>query len=380
MDQKLVINPLTAVLRKCRVAVFGFFACARVIAGIGESDDIEVVFRFSLAPAGVTTTLNGTWVLGVNQSEKARLRAISISRSGEVTPFPNEKMALGEQSDVPLDAIEALQTDASGVVWMLDNGRRSEVPPKLIAWDNEKHRPNKVINLAPPATVPGSFLSDLSIDPGSQLAFISDPASGSNAALIVLDRSTGIARRLLQGHPSMVPDPSVPLRSTRTGKETKRLDGTSTNAHTGVRPLVIDRKGQWLYYAAVQSRAVYRLPLTLLRENDVSNDKLMAAIERYAEKPAAASLTIDNKNNLYVGDIEGRAIGCIEADKRGYRVLASDARLVWPDGLCFGIDGKLYFVSRTQASVAPSSRTGPALPAEHCMFRLAPLAPGVPGT
>ena len=288
-------------------------------------------------------------------------------------------MAKGEPCDAPLDSVEALQTDASGVVWMLDNGRRSEFPPKLVGWDTEKRRIHQLYNFAPPAIVPGSFLSDLVIDPNSPLVVISDPANGSNAALIVLNRTTGTARRMLQGHASMVPDPTVPLHATRTGKEARRLDGTALMDHTGVRPLVMDRKAQWLYYAPVQSKAIYRLPMALLRSADLTNDKLLAGIERYAEKPAAASMAIDNKNNIYVGDIEGRAIGCIEADKRGYKVLASDGRLVWPDGLCFGQDGKLYFVSRTQATVS-TSRTLPTPTAEHSMFRLVPVAPGPPGS
>jgi hypothetical protein len=378
VDQELVSHDkLVRLLGLVIVSILLSTGSAR--AGIGESPDIEVIFQFTLAPAGLTALSDGTWVLGVNQSEKSRLRAVHLSKGGEVTPFPNEKMAMGEPCDAPLDAVEALQTDSAGTVWMLDNGRRSELPAKLVGWDTDKKRVRQLFNFAPPAIVPGSFLSDLAIDPGSQLVFISDPASGSNAGLIVLNRATGTAHRILQGHPSMMPDPSVSLRATRTGKETRRIDGTATMAHTGVRPLVLDRKAQWLYYAPVQSRAIYRIPVAMLRSGETDNDKLVAAIERYAEKPAAASLAIDNKNNLYVGDIEGRAIGCIEADKRGYRVLASDARLVWPDALTFGQDGKLYFVSRTQANVT-SSRTAPTPTAEHSMFRLVPLAPGVPGS
>lgn len=350
-------------------------------AGVGDNPDLDVIFQFTLAPSGVTTSADGSWIMGVNQAEKPLMRAVRISRSGEVSPFPNEKMGLGDTSaSTPLDAIEALQNDLNGIVWMLDNGRRSEILPKVIAWNQEKERVQQVLYLAPPAVVPGSFVADLLVDAFSSLVFISDPANGTNAALIILDRSTGIARRFLQGHAALQPDRSVILRATRTGQETRRLDGSATLPHCGIRPLAMDRKGQWLYFAAVQSRAIYRLPGALLRNPDVTDEKLVKALERYAEKPAAASISIDNKNNIYVADIEGRAIGVIDPDKRGYKTMTSDPRLVWPDGLCFGQDGKLYFYSRTQTPVAAStSRDGHAPSTEHSMFRIKPLAPGQPG-
>jgi sugar lactone lactonase YvrE len=89
-------------------------------------------------------------------------------------------------------------------------------------------------------------------------------------------------------------------------------------------------------------------------------------------------MTIDLKGNLYIGDIDGQGIGVIEPEHRQYRMLAADARLVWPDGLCFGQDGKLYFYSRTPTSVV-TPRDATAVAAEHNMFRMVPLAAGQPG-
>jgi sugar lactone lactonase YvrE len=351
----------------------------RLAAGVGDGPGMETVFQFSLAPAGLTASLDGNWVLGVNQSQKPRLRAVMISKGGEVKPFPNEKMSTGDPSiATPLDAIEGLQTDKEGVIWMLDNGRRSEVPPKIIAWSPDRQRVLTVYNLSPPAVVPGSYLSDMVVDPLAPFIYVSDPANGSNAALIVLDRTSGIARRVLQGHPSVVPDAKVPLRTTGSGLEIKRLDGTATLPHCGVRPLALDRKSSWLYYTAVQSHNIWRVPVEMLRNADAAPEKLAAAAASYAEKPVCASIVLDSKSNLYVGDIEGRSIGVIEAGAKPYRVLASDPRLLWPDDLCFGIDGSLYFFSRTQPA-PPLNRDKGAITVEHSMFRMKPLAPGKPG-
>ena len=348
-------------------------------AGVGEDSSLETAFQFSLAPAGLTASLDGSWVLGVSQTQKPRLRAVQISKSGEVKPFPNEKMSVGDPAvATPLDAVEGLQTDKEGVIWMLDNGRRSEVPPKVVAWSPDRQRVQTVYNLSPPAVVAGSYVSDIIVDSLAPFIYVSDPANGTNAALIVLDRTTGIARRVLQGHPSVVPDAKVSLVTGGSGLETRRLDGTSTLPHCGVRPLAMDRKSTWLYYTAVQSHTVYRVPVELLRNPETSPDKLAAAVVAYADKPACASLVLDSKGNLYIGDIESHSIGVIEAGAKPYHSLVTDRRLLWPDDLCFGIDGNLYFFSRTQP--APSiNRDKATMMVEHSMFRLKPLAPGRPG-
>ena len=352
-----------------------------VFGGVDSDPALDTVFQFSLAPAGLTASLDGTWVLGVSQTQKPRLRAVQLSKSGEVKPFPNEKISTGDPGvATPLDAIEGLQTDKEGMIWMLDNGRRSEVPPKIVAWSPDRQTVQKVFNLSPPAVVPGSYVSDLIVDPLAPFIYISDPANGSNAALIVLDRNTGIARRVLQGHPSVVPDAKVILAASGTGLETRRLDGMSTLPHCGVRPLAMDRKSAWLYYTAVQSHTVYRVPVELLRKPSVTPEELADAVVAYADKPACASLVLDSKGNLYIGDVESHAIGVIEAGAKPkpYRALASDHRLLWPDDLCFGIDGNLYFFSRTQPA-PPINRDKATIMVEHSMFRLKPLAPGKPG-
>lgn len=362
-------------------------------AGPGDafkSDAIETVFQFSLAPAGITASPDGAWLLSVSQAEKPRTRVMKVFKSGKVEPFPNEKMSdAAPDAPLPLDAVEGLQLGADELVWMLDNGRRGEVTPRVIAWNCDKNRLQHVHYIGQPAVVPGSYLTDLAVDPAYPHVYITDPANGSDAALIVLDRSTGLARRVLQGHASVVPDPGVtfPAGVNGTG-EARRLDGVQTVPHSGVDPIALDRKGEWLYFAPLRSGKLYRVRTELLRSADPgAAGKLNEGVETYAGKPPATSISLDNKGNIYVGDILGRAIGVIEPEKREYRVLTSDPRLVQPDGLCFGQDGKLYFFSRSQfaalarpAEAAPPALiTAPSSAPEHSLFRMKALAPGRAG-
>ena len=50
-----------------------------------------------------------------------------------------------------LDSVLGIRCDPKGIVWMLDNGRRSDRPPKLVAWDSNRNQFHKVIELAAPA-------------------------------------------------------------------------------------------------------------------------------------------------------------------------------------------------------------------------------------
>jgi sugar lactone lactonase YvrE len=348
------------------------------------SDDIEVVYQISLAPSGLTCSPDGNWLLSLNQTEKPRARVVSVNKTGKVDPFPSAGMseALPDEP-LPLDAVEGMQLDANGVVWLLDNGRRSEVSPKIIGWQPDKNRLISVHHIGQPAVVPGSFFADLAVDPNSPFIYISDPASGADAAIIALDRSNGLARRLLQGHPSVVPDGGVPMPLAAIGSSARRLDGVQTLPHSGADPIALDRKGEWLYFAPLRSAKLYRIKTEHLRSLDLSRERLASLVEVYADKPPTSSISLDNKGNVYLGDFSARAIGVIEENTRKYRSLASDPRLVSPNGLCFGNDGKLYFFSRSQfaapdsmsaknATVSVTSTTT----AEHSLYRMKALSSG----
>lgn len=360
--------------------LFSLAATQPVIAGVGDNPEIEVVYQLNIAPSVVTASADGSWVVGLDQADRPQFRAVRVKKATEVVPFPSDAIARADASGpVILDAVEALHRDHDGIVWILDNGRRSEMPPKIVAWDDNESKVQMVRAITPPATVPGSFLSDFVIDPDSPLVVISDPANGANAALILLDRGTGVGRRVLQGHASVVPNPTVALTLPRGMTAVKRLDGTSVLPHAGVRPLALDRKAEWLYFAPVQSRHIFRLPMKLLRRSDASAEALAAAVEQYAYKPPCSSFVIDTKGNIHLGDIESRAIGVIESGKRGYRALASDARLLWPDGLAFGQDGNLYFFSRSLMPSGGNSKNSTTTPVVHELFRMKPVAEGRAG-
>lgn len=357
------------------IVVAAVVASAAVLDCRGAEPGPELIFQLPLAPAGLTVTPEGGFVISVSFVEKPQNRAIMVGRSGDSKPFPTTALSQGAPGEaLQLDAIEGLQCMDNGVVWMLDNGRRSEFPPKVVAWDSGHGRLQRVFNLAPPAVLTSSLLDDLVVDPELPFVYLADPANGTDAALIVLDTGTGLARRVLQGHPSVVPVVGLDLSIDGAKLETKRLDGSVADPLGGVNPLAVDRKGEWLYFGPLRSQKLYRVKTEYLRDAALSADRLAGLVEEYANKPLCDGITLDSKGNVYVSDLSAKAIGMISAGSKEYRILATDPRFLWPDGLCFGADGRLYFYTNASKAAPATARsslsTVPGAQPTNYLFRL----------
>jgi sugar lactone lactonase YvrE len=70
---------------------------------------------------------------------------------------------------------------------------------------------------------------------------------------------------------------------------------------------------------------------------------LSGRVERYSDKPISDGITIDEDNNIYLGDLGANAIGVVTADRK-YRLIARSQDLSWVDSFCFGPQGRLYAV------------------------------------
>jgi sugar lactone lactonase YvrE len=343
-------------------------ACVMLAAKDGESQ-LEEVFVLPLAPAGMTVAPGGNFVISVSFEEKPENRVIQVTKAGESSPFPTPAISQGlPEEPVTLDAVNGMVSDKNNVIWMLDSGRREERTPKIVAWDPEHKRLHRVLHLAPPAVLPGSNLNDIEVELEHPYAYVADAAGGADAALIVVDIGTGLARRVLQGHPSVVPVNGLDVVIDGQKIQSRRLDGSEADPLGGVRPLALYRRGEWLYFGPLRSLKLYRVKTEHLRNPSLSPEKLAGLVEEYSSKPVCAGITIDSKGNIYVSDLAENSIGMITTGTKQYRILATDPRLLWPDGLCFGADGQLYFFNNVR-NASPRKSKPPAGVTNH-LFRL----------
>ena len=365
------------------VLVLGASGRASAILGFGKDDKgLEEVMHVPVAPGGMTITPDGDYIVSAHQFYPgSNYKVIRYDkRESRWVPFPNLEMNT-DQASTNLDAVLGIRCDEDGIVWMLDNGRSREKSPKLIAWDTRRDRQHRVIVLQDEALVETSFVNDLVLDPEEPFIYISDPASGPDAALIIVDLTTTTSRRVLAGSMFVRPQEGVDLLIDGEKVAKKKPDGTREQAMRGVNPIAIDRKGNWLYFGAMNGVTLFRIPTRVLRD-----PKPRAVgeyqIETYGRKPRICdSMNIDVKGNLYFGDVQASAITqhlVKEEPTNQYGLLVEDPRITWPDGLCFGADGKLhFFCSQLNRSAVYNGKSAPTAPFQ--IFKIRGTAEGMVG-
>jgi sugar lactone lactonase YvrE len=260
---------------------------------------------------------------------------------------------------------------------LLDNGMRSGVTPKLVAWDTTTNRLSHVIYLPPPIAPKDAFVNDFTVDERHKRIFVADPAGGANAALIVVDLETGAARRVLEGHPSVVPE-KIDLVIDGRPIQIKDANGRLVRPHIGVNPITEDLENEWVYFGPMHGLSLYRV-----RADDLANEKLdpqalASKVERYSAKPICDGITIDKANNIYLGDLAENAIGVIKPD-RSYQQIAKSDQLSWVDSFSFGPAGKLYaVVNKLHRSAALNGGEGASKP-PYFLLEVKAFADGLAG-
>ncbi|WP_428261226.1 L-dopachrome tautomerase-related protein [Haliangium sp.] len=332
-----------------------------------ELVDLVVLNELQQGPGNITVTPDGRVFVSQHQFYEPEVPVVLVKADGEVVPII---------TDGALDAVLGIQSDDEGVVWMLDNGLRSGTEPQLLAWDSRDGQRLMFIDLGE-VTAKDSFVNDLVVDDTHRSLYIADPAGGSNAAIIVVDFEEQLARRVLEGHESVVPE-DVDLVIDGTPVRIRQPDGSELAPRVGINPIAADADNEWLYYGPMHGHSMYRVRTSDLRDPTLSAEELAARVERWADKPICDGISIDTAGNIYISDLAANAIGVIDAE-RNYRVLVSDPRLSWPDAFSYGPDGRMYVVANQLHRSATLNAGTDASKPPYRVLTFKPLAPGVVG-
>lgn len=337
-----------------------------LVTGAG-TPTLEVVAELTQGPGNVTVTPTGQVVVSLHQFYNHDIRVASIGENAQLSEFA---AATG------VNSVLGLQSDKNGVVWLLDNAMRGGDKRRLVGWHSGDGRAVADIDLSG-VTSDNAFLNDLAVDPATNTVYIADPAGGDNAALIVVDTASGTARRLLEGHPSVVPE-DMDLVIDGTPVRIRAENGTEIRPRVGINPIALDKAGGWLYFGPMHGLSMYRVSTAALRDTAISHVDLGSRVERWSDKPICDGISIDDAGNLYLGDLPKNAIGVIGPDRR-YRVLIEDARLSWIDAFSFGPDGYLYTVANQLHRSAVLNGGKAATKPPYLILRFKPLAGGTAG-
>lgn len=361
------------------MTIFGKFTAAllfSITAAAHGGVNVDILACLDAGPGNVTVLGNGRIIMSLHQFYQPKYTVVEY-KNKSLLPFPNEALASADSTaKLKLDSVLGIRS-ADGIVWMLDNGMRGGVTPKLLGWDTKTDKLHQVVYLPKPVAPADAFVNDFAVDSRRRHIFISDPAGGANAALIVVNLKSGTARRVLEGHAAVIPE-AVDLVIDNVPIQVKTENGRRVRPHIGVNPITEDLNNEWVYFGPMHGHSLYRIKADDLADETLSATVLAGRVQRYSDKPVSDGMTIDKDNNIYLGELAANAIGVISADKT-YRRLAQGPELSWVDSFSFGPSGQLVaVVNRLHHSAMLNGGVLTARPPFY-ILEIKPLAPGLPG-
>ncbi|MET0744331.1 MAG: L-dopachrome tautomerase-related protein [Microvirga sp.] len=324
---------------------------------------LQPVARFAHQVTGVTASKDGRIFVNFPRwTEDAPVSVAEVMKDGSIKPFPNaEWNAWRNARKDEMSArdhwicVQSVVADGRGNVWVLDPAAPAQaqlVPggPKLVRVDLASDTVAQTIMFDEAAAPQGSYLNDVRFSPDGRHAYITD--SGAKGAIVVVDLTSGTARRVLDGHPSTQPEKGLVVKAD--GKELRRPDGRGVEfAADGI---ALSPDGAYLYWQAIKGRTLYRIATAALVETGFQGGQdLGSEVEDFGKNGVADGLLIGRESGrMYVSAPEEDAVKVRDLSAgpgSEPTILVKDKRLRWPDTFAEGPDGSIYVTtSRIQDS------------------------------
>jgi len=334
---------------------------------------LEVVANLPLPPGNVAVSSKGRVFFTFHPEAGPKVKVAELI-DGRAVPYPNARAQRNRDTGLYFDTPLSLRIDADDRLWVLDYGRHGLGKPRLLGFDLATNRLVHDFVFPPEVAGIGSMLNDFQISPDGKRIYIADASIFRNSgAIVVYDVEKKRARRLLDGHPSVQSSPYV---ARVRGRDMVVLGVFAIRPN--VDSIALDKRGDWLYFAAVTADRLYRVPTSDLDDEALSADELAARVEVFADKTMSDGLTMDLRDGVYLSDMEHDAIHRIGPDRKLETLLRSD-RLRWPDGMGFGPDGWLYLTASSLQDVIFMPRAHIAANSPYQIFRFRPGPEGIPG-
>lgn len=288
---------------------------------------------------GVTTSSDGRVFVNFPRIEGDKgMRIGEVLKNGKIIPYPNENWnnwELGADVNSKFVRTNSLRIEAEGLLWIVDTGTpamgQNPLPgnaAKLVAIDVKTNRIVQIIPLDQVSKV-STFIDDLRIL--GNTIYLTD---AGEPALIVLDRTTGKGRRILENHSSTTDD--LPIKAE--GEIMKDEKGNEVRIHAD--QLEISPDGKWLYFQPA-SGPLWKVETQYLNDPALSEAELESKVSLFYDTPSTGGTAIDADGNIYVSDIDKKQIIKISPNGEESLVIKDD-RLLWADALWIDDEGYLW--------------------------------------
>ncbi|HVZ94571.1 MAG TPA: L-dopachrome tautomerase-related protein [Phycisphaerales bacterium] len=272
-----------------------------------------------------------------------RLHVVEVKPDGSYAAYPNAVWNSWNENVVAdtsqrFICVQSLRVDDRDRLWALDGAAPRMKGPvaggaKLVELEPGYNRVKNVIRFNTEVAPEGSYLNDVRIDSARGYAYVTDSGLG---AIIVTNLNTNKSRRLLAEHESTKAEKDVvPVVN---GIKLIR-DGKPMRVHSD--GIALDARGEYLYWQALTGRTLYRIATEKLRDANLTEEEVGAAVEKVGETVVTDGMEMDAAGNIYFTAIEQNAI-VVRSPDGTMSTLAQDQRLVWPDTMAFGPGNALY--------------------------------------
>lgn len=238
----------------------------------------------------------------------------------------------------------------NGWLWALDMGfvaGETEAPAggqKLIVYELATGRTVKSISLDAVADRKGSFLNDVAVDEKRKLAYLSDSglrsAPNNQAAILVVDFASGTARRVLNQHASVMPEPGVKVVS-------HGVDvWPGSPLILGINGIALSPDGETLYWTVTTGTHAYGIKTRLLRDSTKTDDQLGVEVSTLGDTGGNTDgIVTDARGRLFITDVTRNGIVRYDPATGAMKRVASHDGVWWPDTATIAPNGDLVFTA-----------------------------------
>lgn len=289
-------------------------------------------------------SFKGIQVTGIGICEKGRMfvnfprwrdgvpfSVVEVLKDGSHRAYPNNEMNEWENgNEISSDKFVCVQSVVAyqGKLYVLDTKNPSMKQvldvPTIYVFDLPTDTLYRTYKLAD-STKQSSYTNDLRVDDKAGKIYLTD--SGA-PGLIVVDIESGENYRVLDGHPFTTAE----VNHINAGG--KGYDGT---IHSD--GIALDRKNDILYFHALTGYTLYGIPTSQLISRAVDEEKIFRM-----KTPAPDGMIMDEKGNLYMGDLEHNAVVYLTPDRKEIHTLVEGGNISWPDSFAI-YDDELYFTN-----------------------------------
>lgn len=312
------------------------------------SDAIQTVATFrGLQVTGVTVSNSGRIFANFPRwREGVPVSVVEVDpKTGSYEPYPNAELNRWQPNtqlgDEPMFVAVQSVVAFENQLYVIDTRnpfmKGQITQPRIYVIDLDSNSVVRTYVIPESAAKKQSYVNDLRVDKKRGKIYCTDSAV---PGLLVIDIASGQTRRILDHHPS-------------TSAETDHLTVAGQRFDFSVNSdgIALDTKRGKLFYHALTGYHLYALPTQVLEKDDQA---IEAAVEKVAKTSAPDGMIVDDRGNLYYGDLERNTINYLTVDGKQKTLVQGDA-IHWPDSFSIH-EGWLYFTnSRVNQSMSDIS-------------------------